>query len=253
LWVFYVTIAFAAVYCVLYPAWPSLSGYTRGVLNYSSRDRHRAQMQEIAQARAIWAEKIAVTPLQDIIQSPELLRIASAGGRTLFANNCAPCHGTAATGRPGGYPSLIDDDWIWGGTLDEIHATITHGVRNDTADARFSQMPAFGADGILTPEQVSAVANHVLSLSGAAEPDAKGAEVFAENCIACHGELGTGVTEVGGPNLADQIWLHGGSKEAVVSQIVRPRQGVMPPWNTRLSETEIKQLTVYVHTLGGGL
>ncbi len=113
-------------------------------------------------------------------------------------------------------------------------------------------MPAFGADGILTPQQISAVAEHVLALSGAGADNEEGAQVFAENCVACHGELGRGNNELGAPNLSDQIWLYGGTKADIVRQVTKPRQGVMPPWTRGLTDAEIKQVTVYVHSLGGG-
>jgi cytochrome c oxidase cbb3-type subunit III len=253
LWVFYATIIWALAYSVVYPAWPWLSGYSKGVLDYSSREQFAERMSAFEASRAEWSERIAAASLDEINDDPQLLQIATAGGRIVFANNCAPCHGTAATGRPGGYPALVDDDWIWGGTLDEIHTTVTHGIRNAAdPEARFSQMPAYGGDGLLTAHQINAVAEHVLALSGQGKDNAEGAAIFAENCVACHGELGKGEPALGGPNLTDQIWLYGGSRQAIVSQITRPRQGVMPPWNNRLSDVEIKQAAIYLHSLGGG-
>lgn len=253
LWVFYVCIAFSIVYSILYPAWPWFGGYTKGLLGYSSRANINQRMADMEASRAHWVEQIEATPLAAIVDDPDLLQIATVGGRAVFANNCAPCHGTGATGRPGGFPALVDDDWIWGGTLDAIYTTVNHGIRNAAdPDARVSVMPAFGADGVLTPQQISAVAEHVLALSGAAADNPEGAQLYAENCAACHGDLGRGNTDLGAPNLSDQIWLYGGSKEAIVNQITRPKQGVMPPWHTRLSEAEMKQVTIYVHSLGGG-
>ena len=53
------------------------------------------------------------------------------------------------------------------GTIDDIHTTITHGIRNTTdPDARYSEMPKFGVDGILEPAQIDAVVEHVLAISG---------------------------------------------------------------------------------------
>jgi cytochrome c oxidase cbb3-type subunit 3 len=146
----------------------------------------------------------------------------------------------------------VDDDWLWGGSLEAIHGTILHGIRNSTdPETRSAQMPAYG-DGILDREQIAAVAQHVLFLGGRGADNGEGAAIFAENCAACHGELGKGNHELGAPDLTDQIWLYGDGKEAIVQQITRPKQGVMPAWQGRLSDTEIKQAAIYVHSLGGG-
>ncbi|MBK8176720.1 MAG: cytochrome-c oxidase, cbb3-type subunit III [Rhodospirillales bacterium] len=253
LYVFYVCIAYAMVYSVFYPSWPWFHGYVKGVLGYSTRAEFKQGMAAFEQSRSVWVDKIAAASLQQINDDPQLLEIATAGGKVIFGNNCAPCHGTGATGRPGGYPALVDDDWLWGGTLDDIDTTITHGIRNTTdSNARFSQMPAFGADGILTSAQIAAVADHVLAISGQGPDNAEGAAVFADNCVACHGELGTGDQSVGAPNLTDRIWLYGNTKQAIINQVTKPHQGVMPSWQGRLSDVEIKQAAVYVHSLGGG-
>ena len=103
--------------------------------------------------------------------------------------------------------------------------------------------------------QIADTAEFVLSISGGnAEPQAaaRGKEVFAEQCAACHGDEGKGNTELGSPNLTDRIWLYGGSREAIVQTIRYSRAGVMPTWEGRLSPETLKQLTVYVHSLGGG-
>lgn len=252
LYVFYATIIWSAVYVVVYPAVPWLSGYTKGVLGYSSRESHNRTLEDVRQSRAVWYDQFAQKSVQEIVKDEKLLQFARAGGEVLFAENCAPCHGTGGAGRPG-YPILVDDDWIWGGTLDDVHTTITYGIRGSHPDTRQSAMPAYGVDGVLTAEEIAAVAEHVLSLSGSGPANAKGAKIFAENCNVCHGDVGEGVRDVGGPALKDQIWLFGGGRDAVIAQITRPRQGVMPTWAGRLDDVQIKQVTVYVHTvLGGG-
>jgi cytochrome c oxidase cbb3-type subunit 3 len=116
-------------------------------------------------------------------------------------------------------------------------------------------MPRFGADGILQKDAINDVAEYVLSLSGTGTDKAaaeRGKTIFAENCAACHGENGQGMQELGAPNLADQIWLYGGSKADVVESITNARAGSMPAWAGRLDDATIKMLTVYVHSLGGG-
>ena len=116
-------------------------------------------------------------------------------------------------------------------------------------------MPAYGVDELLSREEIAAVTEHVLALSGQDhDPGAAedGAVIFEENCAACHGEDGAGIQELGAPRLHDQIWLYGGTREEIAAQIHRPRYGVMPGWTERLDEATIKMLTVYVHSLGGG-
>jgi len=140
--------------------------------------------------------------------------------------------------------------------MEDIHTTITHGIRNTTDDqARYSQMPAFGVDGLLEPAQIDAVVQHVLAISGQehdAALAAEGATVFAENCAACHMEDGTGDRTQGAPNLTDAIWLYGGTAADLTYTVTNARFGVMPNWNTRLSEAEIRSVALYVHSLGGG-
>jgi cytochrome c oxidase cbb3-type subunit 3 len=185
---------------------------------------------------------------------PELVNLARAGGAAAFGDNCAPCHGRGAQGAFG-YPNLRDDAWLWGGSLDAIHKTIQHGIRADDDETRNSQMPAFGRLGMLNPEQVSDVAEYVLSLSGNAGDQAaadRGKEVFAANCAACHGAEGQGNQALGAPNLADELWLYGGDKATVVETINNSRSGMMPAWNERLDPATIKELAIYVHSLGGG-
>ena len=117
-------------------------------------------------------------------------------------------------------------------------------------------MTAFGGEfGILSREEIRDVADYVLSLSGVegdAEAVARGEEIFATQCVSCHGDDGRGLREFGAPNLADAIWLYGGTRSDVIAQIAQPSHGVMPGWNERLDESTIKMLTVYVHSLGGG-
>jgi cytochrome c oxidase cbb3-type subunit 3 len=255
LYILYATIAWAAVWAIIYPSFPGLSGHFRGTSNWTQR---QAIVEDMARARAEQApflDRIRAASLDEVRRNPELLTYAMAGGRVAFADNCAGCHGSGGQGARGGFPALVDDDWIWGGSLEDIHATILHGIRNtQDPDARISQMPAYGG-GVLSRAQINDVAEHVLSLSGRssdAAAVARGAVVYAENCVACHGEKGEGVRDVGGPRLNDPIWLYGGTKAEVVAQITNPRMGVMPPWAGRLDEATIKMLTVYVHTLGGG-
>jgi cytochrome c oxidase cbb3-type subunit 3 len=251
LYTFYATIAFSAVYVALYPAIPGLRSHTEGLLGYTNRGALTAEIETAKAGQAAMLGRIGGAALQDIRSDPELFNFAMIGGRAAFAENCAACHRAGGAGAKG-FPNLADDDWLWGGTLSQIHQTISYGVRNANKDSRQSQMPRFGTDGLLTAAQIDTVADHVLSLSGAATASPEGAKIFAENCVACHGEKGEGNREVGAPNLTDKIWLYGGDKASVVQSITTGRGGSMPAWSERLDETTVKLLTVYVHALGGG-
>jgi len=255
LYTFYATVIWGIAYTVVYPAWPMLTSATPGLLGWSSRGALEQQLSAAREAQKANLDKIAAMSVDDILKDPQLLSFAQAGGAAAFKVNCVQCHGSGAAGFVG-YPNLNDDDWLWGGTPDAIYTTLKHGIRY-TADpeTRDSQMPAFGADGILLPEQIDQVANYVVGMSGG-EADAAKAEagkaIFAENCASCHGEDGKGLSEFGSPNLTDKIALYGGTLDNIKAQIVKPRLGVMPGWTHRLDDATIKQLAVYVHTLGGG-
>jgi cytochrome c oxidase cbb3-type subunit 3 len=254
LWTFYGTIVFALGYTIVYPAWPLFSSATPGVIGYSSRAALDTDLAAAKQAQGGVVDKIAATPVADIAADPELARFATAAGKSLFKVYCTQCHGTGATGSVG-YPNLNDDDWLWGGTIDQIYTTITHGSRSDAdTDTHFNLMPNFGADQILTKEEIDAVAKQVASLSGVeggvASPE--GQQLFADNCAACHGDVGQGMADMGGPALNDKVWLYEGTLAGITAQIEKPRHGVMPAWGVRLGDTAVKELAVYVHGLGGG-
>ncbi len=252
LWTFYATIVWAFGYVIAYPAIPLINQATQGVLGYSTRSEFERTVAAHEAANADVLARVAAADFGQIGADPDLDAFARAGGAALFRTNCSQCHGAGAAGASG-YPNLLDDEWLWGGTEEAIYTTLQHGIRwEDDPDTRYSEMPNFGADGILTRPQMEALADHVLSLSGQAEPNAEGAELFADNCAACHGENGEGLQDMGAPNLADAIWLYGGTRESILTQLTRARHGVMPAWSSRLNEAELKQLAHYVHGLGGG-
>jgi len=253
--VFYATIIFAAVWCVLYPSWPGVTGYFHGVLGYSQRQELDKDIQAAAAEHADIRKKIAAATIDQVAADPELNEYAQAGGKAIFANNCAVCHGNAGSGRPN-YPILVDDKWLWGGKRADIYKTIQHGIRSaDDPATRLSQMPRFGADKVLTPPQIDDVAAYVRTLAHLDQPaDAakRGQAVFAEQCAVCHGATGQGNRQVGAPSLVDNIWQYSGTLAGIEQQVTLPKQGVMPAWGKRLDDADIKMVAIYVHDLGGG-
>jgi cytochrome c oxidase cbb3-type subunit 3 len=252
-WTFYATIVWALAYTIAYPAWPLISSATGGMLGYSSRGDIKKELAAAQEAKRDYVAAVEASSVDQILADDALRQFASAAGAAAFKVNCIQCHGTGASGSPG-FPNLNDDDWLWGGKPEEIRATIAHGIRFADDDAtRISEMPAFGT--MLEPAQIRQIAAHVRSLSGNTEDVAAvgdGAQLFAANCAVCHRETGKGNRELGAPDLTDAIWLYGSTEADIIRQIRAPRHGVMPSWAGRLGDTTVKELAVYVHSLGGG-
>ncbi len=234
-WLFYLTIAFALGYLALYPGLGSYAGMLGWSQVKQLEDETRA-----AEARfGPLYEKFAAQEVAALAQSPEALAI----GQKLFLNHCAGCHASDARGSRG-FPSLADRDWLWGGTPEAIKASITEG--------RNGVMPPFGP--VLGESGVKDVAHHVMSLSGGAHDSiraARGREKFAQLCAACHGAEGRGNPQLGAPNLADGIWLHGSGEAAISEQITKGRSNQMPAHKDLLSPARIHLLAAYVWSLQG--
>jgi cytochrome c oxidase cbb3-type subunit 3 len=254
-WILYATIVWSIGYWIAMPAWPTISGHTKGLLGYSSRANVAEEMKLAAQAKSEFNKKLQKASLEQIRTNADLLEFALAGGRSAFNVNCSQCHGSGAQGFKG-YPNLNDDEWLWGGTLKEISFTITHGTRNDTdEDARVSEMPAFLKDEVLKIAEINDVTEFVLSLSNNSKDTkavGRGAPLYKEHCVSCHAEGGEGNNELGAPALNNNIWLFGGDAASIRETISNSRKGVMPAWGTLLDKNVIKKLAIYVHSLGGG-
>ena len=255
LWTLYATIAWAVVYTVLYPAWPMISSATAGTLGWSSRGQLEAEMKAEADRKRPVELALAQIPIERLPEDSKLLNAAVQGGAAAFKVNCVQCHGSGAAGTKG-YPNLNDDDWLWGGDLKAIHKTLENGIRQPgDKQTRTSQMPAFGRDGILRPNEIQFLTSYVRTLSGAEKRGAasqRGAALFAVNCAACHGAGGKGNRTLGAPNLTDKIWLYGGDRASIAETITNARYGIMPAWGQRLDPVTVKMLAAYVHSLGGG-
>jgi cytochrome c oxidase cbb3-type subunit 3 len=252
-WTFYITIVWAIGYTIAYPAWPMLTSATKGVLGYSSRNDVKTELAAAEVAKAKYAAAVQSKTVSEIAGDDALREFAVAAGSAAYKVNCVQCHASGAQGSQG-FPNLNDDDWLWGGTAEQIQQTITHGIRFASAsDTRLSEMPAFGE--IITGDQITQVSAYVASLSGQVQNASlvePGAQVFAENCVACHADNAKGNKELGAPDLTDAIWLYGSGETAIAAQIRAPKHGVMPAWVERLGETKVKELAVYIHSLGGG-
>lgn len=254
--VVYITTAIAALFLIVaYPAIPLFSGETKGVFGWSSRAELGRHVQRSEAAPPDIQARFEQASLEQAEADPELRAYAVAAGHAAFGQNCASCHGRQGQGAVA-FPDLADKDWLWGGTREAILHTLHVGIRwPGSEDTRDNRMPAFGKQGVLPREQLSELVDHVRSLSGASHNPAaaaRGAPLFAENCVACHGENGGGNQELGAPNLTDDIWLYGGTREAIYESLYNSRAGVMPSFAGRLSEDTLRKLVIYVRSFGGG-
>ncbi len=233
LWLFYITIFGGLAYLVLYPGLGTFSGS----FGWTSAGQYEAEMKQADQLYGQIYAKYASQDLKTLAGDPE----ARAIGQKLFLNYCSQCHGSDAGGGKG-FPSLTDDDWLWGGEPEAIEATIQNG--------RHASMPAWGK--VLGDEGVKDVANYVRSLSGLAHDDiraARGQNTFKTICAACHGAEGKGDTKVGAPNLTDKIWEYGSSEAAIIETVSKGRDAELPAHKQLLGEAKVHLLAAYVYGL----
>lgn len=230
---FYITLIFGVIYLALFPG----LGTFPGLLKWSSTGQYEQEMQVAEETYAPIFEAFMQQEIPALATNAEAIEV----GRRLYLNYCSTCHGSDAGGVRG-FPNLRDHDWLYGGEPEQLVQTITHG--------RQGLMPAW--EEILTEEQIMNVASYVRSLSGEpidAVAQKEGQSVYATNCAACHGPEGKGNQMMGAPNLADNIWLYGGSQTRVVETIVKGRNGKMPAHGEFLGEAKIHLLAAYIYSL----
>jgi cytochrome c oxidase cbb3-type subunit 3 len=238
MWLFYATIVFSLAYLELYPG----LGRFAGTLGWTSSGAYAAEVRDFDAKLAPLYAKYLATDLKALAADPE----ARAMGERLFLNHCAQCHGSDAGGSRG-FPSLRDDDWLYGGEPQRIRESIR--------DGRNGVMPAFGP--ALGDEGVRNVVAYVRSLSGLPADGVRaplGRPLFGQTCAACHGADGKGNRDLGAPNLTDRVWLYG-STEAAITETVTKGRGEpsavprMPAHKERLDDGKIQLLAAYVWAL----
>ncbi len=232
---FVATIIFALVYLALYPGLIVFGNLWK----WSSTGQYNAEVAKVEQKTNVLYAKYSALPIAEVAQSPDAVLM----GKNLFQTYCVQCHGSDARGAKG-FPNLTDADWLYGGTPEKILETLNQG--------RHGQMPAFGA--AFGEEKVRDLTNYVLKLSGHTTFNNvradRGANTFAQVCVACHGTDGKGNKDIGAPNLTDKIWLYGASEETIVETITNGRNNVMPAWKEFLGDGKVHLLSAYVYSLG---
>ena len=236
MWLFIITVVFAALYLALYPG----LGTNPGTFKWTSTGQWEAEQAKAHDAMAPVYARFKTLSAADLAKDSAAMGI----GERLFVNNCAQCHGSDAHGSKG-FPNLTDSDWLGGSGPEYIAKTVSGG--------RTGMMPPMAA-AVGTPEDVKNVANYVLSLSGSAHNNLAaelGKPRFGA-CAACPGADGKGNQALGAPNLADKVWLHGWGEEAVINMVNAGKTSVMPAFDARLSAEQIQVLAAYVWSLSQG-
>ncbi len=249
--VWFICIIWAFIYWFFYPTWPTLSGNSKGSLQWSKFSQLQDTQQKVDAKKQKYLQQVQSSSFAEIKQNQQLMQFVLTAGKSAFYENCSACHGKGHQGGYG-YPNLNDDDWLWGGKVEDIYQTLLYGIRSGHEKARANQMPSFGLDGVLKSSEIKEVASFVRSLSGLEKTNENGAKIFANNCVACHGNEGKGNQQLGAPNLTDKIWLYSSEPSEVYKTIYYSRAGVMPFWQGRLDDNTIKILALYIHSLGGG-
>ncbi|MGV8953710.1 MAG: cytochrome-c oxidase, cbb3-type subunit III [Cypionkella sp.] len=250
LWFLAVTHIFAVIAWVLLPTWPLGHTYTKGLLGGDQKTAVAADIAAATAARADWMGALATDDYAAIKANPDLMARAMETAAPLFGQNCQACHGAAGKGGPG-FPRLADNIWLWGGSAEEIETTLRHGINSADPDTHFAQMPAFGRDALLSRPEITTLTAYVQTLHTGVIPNdpSAGAVLFQANCASCHGEDAKGIEGIGAQNLTDDDWLYGGDAATIRETMLNGRQGVMPAWNARLSDADIRMLALYVEGL----
>ncbi|GJL98339.1 MAG: Cbb3-type cytochrome c oxidase subunit FixP [Methyloligella sp.] len=247
-WSYFLTLAFGILYWVLYPAFPGVSNFTRGILEYSSRSAVLNDISEASKTKRASEKDLLEKDLDVLVEDQAIKNKYINSAAVLYKDHCAVCHGRDLKGQTN-FPNLRDKHWLWSGELNEVEATIKYGINSGHDEERISEMLGFESSETLNAAQIADVVHYVLSLSHQAhdaESSAKGEVIFKEQCVSCHGEKGEGGLSVGAPSLSDRSWIYGNTSKAIHETISKGRKGVMPAWDQRLSPTDIRKLTLYL-------
>ncbi|MFC1747298.1 cytochrome-c oxidase, cbb3-type subunit III [Pseudomonadota bacterium] len=250
---FYASLLWVVVYIVLYPSIPLINGTTEGMLGWTSIKEYKAEVAKYDEQRAPYVSKLEGMSAEQILGDQEMLNFANSYTKAIYGDYCAACHGASGQGAEGRFPTLLDDDWLYGGSVSSINETIASG--------REGMMPGF--KGEMSDADIGKMADFVIGLSQGNSGDAAGWAMYEEaGCGMCHADNGKGDYDAGSANLTDAVWRFGSSREDVVKTIAygvnqmedhpESHNAVMPSFEGRLSDNDIKLLTVRVWSLGGG-
>ena len=248
---FHISWIFVVIYALLYPTIPLINGHTKGLLGWTSIKEYKEGVAQLDAVRGPFEAQLAELSSTEILADRELTNYTLASAKVLFGERCGACHGSGGQGNPG-FPVLADDDWLYGGKIETIEASIRNG--------RQAMMPSHTAR--LTPAEVADLTTYVSGLADGKDHE-PGRVIYTGKavCFACHGMDGKGNRAMGAVDLTDHIWRFSGTPEAIAYTIShgvndpsdpQTRTAKMPAFGSVLTDTEVKKLAVFVHRLGGG-
>jgi cytochrome c oxidase cbb3-type subunit 3 len=223
-WMILASLVFSVIYLMLYPG---LGSY-QGALKWSQGGNLEASIVRYGNEFGNIRRLINDANLATLQEDPGMMRSA----QRIFNRSCAVCHGYEAQGQAAHFPSLIDNDWQWGGSAAQIEQSIRFG--------RNAAMVPWGQ--VLGEQGIEDVALYVEALGTANADGHPGQAQYNQFCVACHGVDGTGNQTLGAPNLVDDIWLYGDDETAIRQSIAQGRTGQMPAFGDRLDDTQIRLL-----------
>ena len=227
-WLILALLVFSVGYLILYPG---LGSY-KGVLGWSQAGHIGHRQADFGERFGDLRQEILARSMEDLQDDPLIL----AGARRVYARNCAVCHGPDARGQASAFPDLLDDDWQWGGTAAQVEQSIRQG-RNGVMVAWHDTL---GEQG------VAEVVDFLETLAGGGDWESPGALRFRQYCAACHGASAEGNALLGAPDLTDDVWLYGDSREALTETVANGRHGVMPAFGSRLDDVQVRMLVAWL-------
>ena len=223
-WLLFGAMIISLVYLMLFPGLGSYGG----MLNWSQGSRLAESTESFEQEFAVARERIADMSVVELQNDLELMATAE----RIFTRECAACHGLDGRGQASMFPNLQDIDWQWGSSPEQIEQSIRQG--------RQALMPPWEA--ALSPEGVDQVTDYVLQINESGAANHPGKANYDAFCVACHGDSGGGNLLLGAPDITDDIWLYGNSRDQIRDTIANGRTGIMPAFQNRLDDVQVALL-----------
>lgn len=229
-WMILTALVISVIYLMLYPGLGSFSG----ALKWSQSGRLDKKLVLYAYEHANSNKVIINSSIEELQNNKRYMESAN----RIFKQNCTACHGVQGQGQAMMFPNIIDDESQWGTSEVALEQTIRHG----------RQAVMVGWQAVIGEEGVDQVVDYVKDFNSEelTQSASQGKNLYQQFCVACHGQTGEGNQALGAPNLADDVWLYGNTQQQLHHTISIGRNGIMPAFDKRLSDVQIKLLVAWL-------